>query len=144
VIRVLLDTNVVLDLILQRAGFVEDADAIFQAQDRGQIEVYVSAITPGTVYYVARRIIGSAVARQAVADLLSATRVCTVDQRLLQEAVGLPLADYEDAIQLASALAERLDIIVTRDSHDFKNISLPVFSPKDFLVNVTLPTNGRA
>jgi predicted nucleic acid-binding protein len=134
--RVLLDTNIVLDLILRRAGFIQDAEAIFQAQDRGKLSAYVSAITPGTAYYVTRRAVGSVTARQAIADLLLTTRVCAVDQTVLQKAVGLPLADYEDAIQLASALAEQLDAIVTRDPNDFQSSPIPVFSPAELLAKV--------
>lgn len=137
--RVLLDTNVVLDLILERESWVEEAEAIFFAQARGLISAYISAITPGTAYYIARRTIGSAAARQAIADLLKITRVCVVDFGVLQSAVGLPVADYEDAIQLASALAERLDAIVTRDPGDFKHSPLPIFSPADFLNQLPSP-----
>ncbi len=134
--RTLLDTNIVLDLILRRAGFIQDAEAIFRAQDQGKLEAYVSAITPATVYYITRRAVGSAVARQAVADLLTATSVCAVNQSVLKHAVGLPLADYEDAIQLACALADKLDAIVTRDPDDFKGSPIPVFSPAELLAKV--------
>lgn len=134
--RVLLDTNIVLDLILEREGFVEDAEAIFLAQAQGRLSAYISAITPGTAYYVARRTKGSADARNAVAGVLKITRVCAVNHSVLQTAVGLPLADYEDAIQLVSALAEQLDAIVTRDPNDFKGSPIPVFSPTELLAKV--------
>jgi len=134
--RLLLDTNIVFDLILQRETFFEDAKALFHAQARGQLSLYISAITPGTAYYVARRTIGSVAARQAIADLLSITQVCAVDQAVLQNAVGLPLTDYEDAIQLAGAMAEQLDAIVTRDANDFKGSPIPIFSPGELLAKV--------
>ena len=51
----------------------------------------------------------------------------------MQSALKLPLADYEDAVQLASALAYQLDAIVTRDPDDFAGASLPIYSPADFL-----------
>jgi predicted nucleic acid-binding protein len=123
-------------LILRRATFIREAEAIFQAQDQGRLEAYVSAITPSTVYYITRRATGSVAARQAIADLLTAARVCAVTHSVLQNAVGLPLADYEDAIQLAGALAERLDAIVTRDPHDFKGSPIPVFSPAALLARM--------
>ncbi len=136
--RVLLDTNIVLDLMLERENFVEDAEAIFLAQAQGRLSAYISAITPGTAYYVARRTKGSAEARNAVAGVLKITRVCTVNQSVLQNAVSLPLADYEDAIQLAGALAEQLDAIVTRDPDDFKASPIPVFLPADLLAKVKM------
>ena len=60
-------------------------------------------------------------------------RICPLDAQMLQAAEALPLKDYEDAVQLASALAAGLEVIVTRDLRDYKNSSLPVFSPDDFL-----------
>lgn len=134
--RVLLDTNIVLDLILERENFVEDAEAIFLAQAQGRLSAYISAITPGTAYYVARRTKGSADARNAVAGMLKITHVAAVDHSVLQHAVGLPLTDYEDAIQLAGAMAEQLDAIVTRDAKDFQGSPIPVFSPAELLAKV--------
>jgi len=56
-----------------------------------------------------------------------------IDQFVLENACGLPFTDYEDATQHASATANRLDVIVTRNLNDYKNATLPVFSPIDFL-----------
>jgi hypothetical protein len=52
---------------------------------------------------------------------------------ILDEADELPFADYEDAVQHASATASSLEVIVTRDVHDYKNATLPVLSPREFL-----------
>ncbi len=75
--RVLLDTNVVLDFLLDRAPFADEAAALWQANDDGRIEAYVSAITPVNVFYVARKLKGIETARQLVESLLVACRVCT-------------------------------------------------------------------
>ena len=65
--------------------------------------------------------------------LLAKFRVCAVDHGALQIALTLPVTDYEDAVQVAGALASHLDAIVTRDPHDFAGATLPVYSPADFL-----------
>ena len=133
--RVLLDTDVILDLLLDRAGFAEHA-ALWEAHEQGRLEAYVSAITPVNVFYIARKLKGAETARQAVIELLATLRVCPLDQTTLEKALTLPFSDYEDAVQLASTLAYHLDALVTRNLEDYKNATLPVFSPSEFLVRL--------
>lgn len=71
--------------------------------------------------------------RQTLNDLLLVMRVCSTTRAVLSDALVLPFADYEDAVQHASATANNLDAIVTRNVDDYKNATLPVFSPINFL-----------
>lgn len=116
--RILLDTDVVLDLLLARPDFVEQAAALWEANREARIEAYISAITPVNVFYIARKLKGSTVARQAVEKLLSGLRICQLDQVALQNAATLSLTDYEDAVQHACATAYQLDAIITRNLED--------------------------
>ena len=111
--RVLLDTNVILDLLLDREGFVEDAVTIWEANNSGQIEIFIAAITPTTIFYITRKNKGIDSARQYVADLLAATQICPLHQQIFLAAETLQFNDYEDAVQVASALFARLDCIAT-------------------------------
>lgn len=74
--QVLPDTGIVLDLLLDRPGFAEHAAALWEANEQGRLDAYVSAITPVNIFYIARKLKG-VVARQAVAELLAALRICT-------------------------------------------------------------------
>ena len=134
--RVLLDTNVVLDFLLDRAPFAETAAALWRANEDGRIIIYVSVITPVNVFYIARKIKGAAVARQLVESLLTASRVCGPDRDMLLAALALPLRDFEDAVQVMSAQAEMLDALVTRDPADYQGIGYPVLSPTDCLTQI--------
>jgi len=131
--RVLLDTDVVLDFVLRREPFAEPAAALFQLYRRGDIDCYVSGITIVNVFYVTRKLKGINVAKLAVEGLLAALMVCPIDQNILNDARRLPFSDYEDAVQHACAAAGGLDAIVTRNLEDYKNATLPVFTPADFL-----------
>ena len=131
--RVLLDSDVVLDFVLDRKPFAEPAAALFEMYRRGSIDCYVSGITIVNVFYVTRKLKGIGVARLAVEGLLAAMLVCPVERTTLYDAYRLAFSDYEDAVQHACAAAARLDALVTRNLEDYKNATLPVFSPKDFL-----------
>jgi predicted nucleic acid-binding protein len=131
--RVWLDTNIFLDLFPERPEFVHAAEELWEANRQGRYEGYVSALTLPTIYYVGRKSKGDAAMRYALVGLLAKFRVYAVDHETLRAALMLPLADYEDSIQLASALAHGLEAIVTRDREDFARGALPVYSPTDFL-----------
>ena len=131
--RVLFDTDIVLDFLQERAPFLADALALFDAHDQKKIDAFVSAITPINVFYVIRRQAGLQKAEQAVLAILTSLEICTVDESVLQDAKKLPIEDYEDAVQVASAMSANLDAVVTRNLKDYKNSPLPVYSPSDFI-----------
>ncbi|HEX8146328.1 MAG TPA: PIN domain-containing protein [Pyrinomonadaceae bacterium] len=131
--RVLFDSDVVLDLLLDRAPFARDAAALFELHERGRLDGYVSGVTVVNVFYVTRKLKGIDAARPAVGELLKALGVCPVDRHVLAGARRLAFSDYEDAVRHACAEASGLDAVVTRNLEDYKNAALPVFSPGGLL-----------
>jgi predicted nucleic acid-binding protein len=131
--RALIDTDISLDFVLQRQPFFAEASEIFTRLADGVFDAYVSAVTPINVYYFTRKAKGISGAKQAVQDLLIAVRICAIDDKILQDAHSSSINDYEDAVQHECAVAENLDSIVTRNTKDFKNASVRIYSPVDFL-----------
>ncbi len=131
--RVLLDTNVVLDFLLDRAPFADAAAALWQANSEGKLDAYISVITPVNIFYIARKLRGASTARQLIQSLLAACQVCSPDRDMLVSALALPLKDFEDAVQVVSAQSESLDALITRDPNDYKGISIPILSPSGCL-----------
>ena len=131
--RVLLDNDVVLDFILKRPPFNVEAKKIFDYAGGGKITIYISAITPINAFYTTRKEKGKDIAFKAVEGLVKLIEVCRTDKSVLQNAFSLGFTDYEDAVQCASAMAENLDAIVTRNVKDYKNALIKVYSPTEFL-----------
>jgi predicted nucleic acid-binding protein len=131
--RVLLDTNVLLDVLLDRAPWSVEASAIWAACEQGQMmgEIPASAITD--IFYIARRASDIATARVAVGLCLATFAVCPVDRQAIERAVLLPGGDFEDNLQIACAMAANLDAIVTRNPSDFAGSPLPVLTPAELL-----------
>lgn len=137
--RVMLDTDVTLDFLLGRKPFFEAASELFEFNANGIFDAYISAITPINVFYLGRKVVGAPKIRQGIADLLRLVRISNVTQESLEKALGLPFADYEDAVQHCCATAEGLEAIVTRNVRDYKNSILPVFTPAEFLSHLKSP-----
>jgi predicted nucleic acid-binding protein len=132
-VKVLIDTNIVLDLILEREPFIETAITIFEQVEQGTIQGYIAATTITNIFYIVRKIKGREVALTAINRLLVGLHFCPVDHQVIQVALALNLDDFEDGIQLACATINQLPAIVTRDPKDFVDSALTIYSPSDFL-----------
>ena len=132
--RVLIDTNITLDFLLQRSPFFQDAELLFQAIESGQVVGYVTATTLTDIFYIGRRHTRSVEkARQAVAETLNIMEICSVNRAVSESAFGFSLIDFEDAVQIACAVAQGLDAILTRDTQDFLSSSIVVLSVRELL-----------
>jgi predicted nucleic acid-binding protein len=136
--RVLVDTNILLDDFLEREPFVEDAAALMEAIESERIVGYVTATTLTNIFYIARRQTRSIeLARQAVSETLMLMEVCLVERAILEAAFASNLRDFEDAVQLACAMASRLDAIITRNAQDFAGATLPILSTSELLESLS-------
>jgi len=129
--RVLIDTNVVLDFLQEREPFVEDAARLFQKIDAGEAQGFISATTVTNIYYILRKAAGVAVAQNAVSQILTDLHICAVDRVVLKQAIKLSFQDFEDAVQYVCGMAQNVDVIVTRDPSGFTSAEIPVVSPSE-------------
>ncbi|MBF2088439.1 MAG: PIN domain-containing protein [Synechococcales cyanobacterium K44_A2020_017] len=134
--KILIDTNIVLDLILERQPFVENAVLIFEQIERGNLAGYVAATTITNIFYILRKAEGREAALAAIHRLLIGLQFCAVDRQTIETALSLGLKDFEDSIQLACATLDQLDAIVTRDPKDFSGSNLPIYSPTELLTQL--------
>ena len=133
--KVLFDTNIILDVLLDREPFVEDALYLLTLVERSEITGFVCATTVTTIYYLLSKALGAKKAKQHVETILAIFEVALVNRSVLDEAVSLDFSDFEDAVLYASALTAGVECIVTRDASGFKKAKIPVFAP-DELVKV--------
>jgi predicted nucleic acid-binding protein len=131
--KILFDTNVILDYLLERQPFVEVASELWNANARGQLEGYISAITPINIFYIVRKEVPLETVHAGIAELLSLFRVCPIDLSVLQAALKSQMKDYEDAVQYASAKSIGVEVIVTRDPKGYMGLELPALSPSELL-----------
>lgn len=129
--RVLFDTNVVLDLLLDRRPFSAVAARLVGRVEHREIEGYLGATTVTTIHYLLRKALGAPMALQSVRQLLALFTVAPVDDRTLSLALDLPFADFEDAALHEAARLASVEGIVTRNGSDFRGATLPVYAPEE-------------
>jgi predicted nucleic acid-binding protein len=134
--NVLIDTNIVLDVMLERDPWLAESQAVWQACDDERITGYLLASTFTDIYYIARRTVGRDKAREAIEVCLATFAICRVDRAVLEYALLLTGTDFEDNVQIAAALQSELDAIVTRNPGDFSHAPLPVLTPVSLLAQL--------
>lgn len=136
--RVLLDTNVVLDVLLQRGEWLAEAEQIWQANATGKLIGCVTASAMTDVFYVSRRLVGAARARDAIRACLDALTILPINHAVLLSAFARNGSDFEDDVQIACADANKLDAIVTRDVEGFTGSTVAIISPAQLRVRLTV------
>lgn len=129
--RFLLDTNVVLDVLLNREPWVKESKQLWQLHIDNKTKLFVSATTITDIFYIARRLKSDVVANQAVSIILNTFTICSVDKDVLQLAVSLSGSDFEDNVQIACAIKNSLDGIITRDVQGFTQSNISAYSPSE-------------
>jgi len=137
--RVLLDANIVLDLLLARLPWQAEATAILQAHRESRLTTLVTSLTIANVFYVGRRHAGLARARHAVRECLDVFEVVGVDRATLLTADSLPGSDFEDNVQMAAGVQAGADAVVTRDPAGFVGGPLLAVTPQELLVRLQAP-----
>lgn len=131
--KIFIDTNILLDVILHRADFYQQAAAIWADCESRKVQGYVSAISLNNMHYIMRKMVAPYVALEYVRLVLNVFSIVPLDESILRLAVDLPQKDFEDAIQTFSAVQIKADCIVTRDKSHFSNHYMPVISPIEYV-----------
>ena len=125
----LLDLNVMLDVILDRAPGADAASALWAAIENGHGRGLVSAHGLTTIFYLLEKARDAAFARSGVERLVTVFGVAAVDDSVIRRALVLGWPDFEDAVCAAAAEASACEAIVTRDPDGYPNCPLPVMDP---------------
>ena len=140
-IHALLDTNVVLDALLDRTPWNIQANAIWQAQLDKRFVAYVTATTLTDIFYISRRYGGFEKAWQLVHAVLNQVSVVPVGIDELRLATELPGNDFEDNLQIACAMLRQLDVIITRNLSGFSGNNVQILTPQQMLSRLTKEHN---
>ena len=133
---ILIDTDVLVDVAFDRRPHSEVAVDFLDLVQTWVEGASVAWHTISNLYYVVRPIQGDATARDFILNLVRYVDVVRTDTEDVRYAVGLPMRDFEDAMQVAAARACGARAIVTRNLRGYRNSPIPVMSPQQFLTSL--------
>jgi predicted nucleic acid-binding protein len=134
--KLLVDTNIVIDLLSKREEFFQEAQELFTLADNRQVELFVSALTFANTHYLLSKYQKLDDARKILIKFKVLVKVAHLDDKIVELALVSDFKDFEDAIQYNTALENGIDVIITRNKKDFKNSKLPIMNAREYLKKI--------
>ena len=132
--KLLIDTNIILDFLQKREPYYEDASAIFQLSVDNEVIECVTASSITDIYYLVNKEFKDVKkTKERIQDLLELITILDVTNKDIQDAIRSEWKDFEDSLQYIVALHNSVDAIIIRNTKDFSESSIPIYSPKEFL-----------
>ena len=135
--KILIDTNIIVDVALDREPFFGESDRILTFVEEAQIQGYISASTFSDLYYIIRRDRGRDWTLDFWRQLATFCQVATVDNSVISMALTCNFKDFEDAIQYSTAVINLIDAIVTRNPRDFPVTTPRIVTPNQLIQELT-------
>ena len=134
---ILLDTDVLVDIALDRLPHSEAAFMLLDRIERGNEPASIAWHSVSNLYYVVKPTRGDAITREFIRELTEFVHVAETDTASIRYATQLPMADFEDAMQVAAAQACNAQFIVTRNIRDYQQSPIPAITPQQTLQQLT-------
>jgi len=132
--KVLIDTDVILDFFFDRKPYSDYAAQILALCESKEIKGFITSVIVSNVYYLLRQTATHEKVIEKLVQLLTITEVLTTDKDVINKALNSKFKDFEDALQNFSAeLSGEVDLIITRNTKDFKNSLLGIMTPENYL-----------
>lgn len=135
--KLLVDTNVVLDLLAKREPFYDAAAKLFSLADKKRVALSISSLTFANTSYVLTRLKTADKSREILRRFRVLVKVLSLDDKVIDLALNdLSFKDFEDGLQYYSAIENGQEMIITRDLSDFKESRIPVMTPEEYLISI--------
>ena len=131
--KALIDTNVILDVLCDRAPFAEDAQTVFRMCEVKRVEGFISALSVPNIIYIMRKELDTEKISDILEKLTLIFKIADLKGSVLKIAVRLGFADYEDAVQSVCAQRIGADVIVTRNIKDFSGSKVMAITPSELI-----------
>jgi len=130
--KVLIDTNIVLDVLLNRKPFVEDAVKAFKHAEKGEIEASITANSVTDLVYILRKTYKLNEIKTHLKEMLQFIKIAGINPSMINSALDKDAQDFEDAVMMECARQNGMELIITRNKADFKNSDVPCISLEDW------------
>jgi predicted nucleic acid-binding protein len=132
--KLFVDSDVVIDFFTDRDPHANPASELFELNEQGAVKIYLSAVSINNIYYIVRRFLGHKKTIEVVELLTDMAEIVGTTKKEITQALKNNFRDYEDSVQYSSALTIKdLDAIITRNITDYRNSSIAVMTPLNFL-----------
>jgi predicted nucleic acid-binding protein len=143
-LKILFDTNVILDVLLDREPSSSIAAKLFSIVETGEITGYVCATTITTLHYLTRKVVGDELALKEINKLMLLFEIAPVNRAVLDGALKSGYKDFEDAVVHESGVYKEVQAMVTRDAAGFKKSKVNIHAPEELLLMLKSKKEAKA
>ena len=129
--KILVDTNIVIDLLSKRKEFYKSASRLFTLSENKKIKLAISSLTFANTFYLLSKELDTAKTKEILRIFKLLVKVLPMDDKIIDLSLNSNFKDFKDAIQYYTAIENKLEIIITRNLKDFKLSKIPVMTASD-------------
>ena len=134
--KLFLDSDVLLDLLLDRQPYSNDIEELIENSISNEVELYTSPISITNINYIIGRLENKAKADLKTNKILELVRIEAVNQLVIDQASSSKFKDFEDSVQNYCAVASNHEILITRNTKDYKESELAILAPREYLAKM--------
>ncbi len=131
--KVFLDTDIILDLLLERKPFNLPSMLVFEKAEKSLIDLNASAVTFTNLFYILGKSYSYSKVYSMLNEVCISVNILNVDSKIIKHALLSENPDFEDSVQKETAVANGMDVILTRNIKDYKDSIIPVMNADEFL-----------
>ena len=132
--KVFVDSDVIIDFFTDREPFANPASKIFELNELGIIQIYISAVSLNNIYYIVRKFIGHKETIKVVEELVEISEIIGTTKKEIVQSLKNDFKDYEDSVQYSSALnIKGLEAIITRNTKDYVKAKIAIFTAENYI-----------
>jgi len=131
--KIYFDNDVILDISIKRELDIKDSVVLLNLVEAGLFKGYTSSVIFTNTYYIQRKLVGHEISINFLKKLRLLLTILNVGDLIIQKALESEFRDFEDAVQYFAAVENKMDCIITRNVEDYKNSTVPIYTPKEFL-----------
>ena len=131
--KLFIDSDIILDVLAKRDEFYEAAAAIFDSGFEGKLDLYTTAVVLANVFYVLRKKCGTEKSKELLKKLRRIIKILPTDEKTVDDALNSQFGDFEDGLQYFTARRNKIPVLITRNTGDYKVKDLIIQTAAEFL-----------
>ncbi len=131
--KILLDTNVIIDIALDRDEFVANSIELLLLLNKLEYKTFITATTVTDIYYISKKQVGRDKTLNFLTKLFEHIKIAGVDASIILNALKSGIKDFEDSIQIETAKQNDINIVITRNKKDYENSNLNIYTPDEYI-----------
>jgi predicted nucleic acid-binding protein len=139
--KIFVDSDIILDVLMERAGFYESAAGMFDLGIAKEVELFTTAVVLANVFYFIRKKYGIEKSKGLLKKLRLFIGILPLEEKIVDMALDSKFGDFEDGLQYFSSKENAITVLTTRNGRDYKEKDIPIQTADEYMKSKIIPLN---